>query len=97
MDKVFQDFGPGGSRHPDIYHVLQGGRTGDLLIWIRELGYNPQDWAGPWRLPSQGVLPPGGDATTERYSRTVGLTTFVGSNGGSGTIGGGDINPQPPE
>ena len=46
------DFGPGGGRFPDLWHVLQCGHAGKSPDQIRELGGDPPGWAYPWRIPA---------------------------------------------
>ena len=86
--QVFQDFGMGGIRYPDLWHILQGGRPGDPLVRIRDLGDNPQNHADPRKLRPQGGPPLVRDATTSLYRGAVVVLTFGGGDGGSGTRSG---------
>ena len=95
MGDFSHDFGPGGVRCPELRNILQGGRPGDPTFCIIYLGDDPQDWVDPQRLPPQVGLPLGGDATTSQYGGAVGVPSFGGGNGGSGTRVGGDTCPTP--
>ena len=86
-------FGPGGGRRPDLRHALQGGFLGNPLAWIGDLGDDPLGRAYPQRIPPQGVLPFGGDATATRSGGVVGVPAIGSGDGGSGPGGGGDVHP----
>ena len=96
MGKVFQFSGPGGGRLPYPRHVLQVYCPGDPLVWIIDLGDDPQNWAYHWKIPPHSGLMLYGDETTEGYGMAVGISTFVGGYGGSRTRGGGYLRPPLP-
>ena len=43
MGKFLQDFGEGGGITPDLLQFLKGGSSGEPIVWIRDLGDEPQD------------------------------------------------------
>ena len=92
-----EDIRAGGMILPDIWEILQGGGVGDPNVWIRDLGNITQDWEDPGRVPSQGDLSAGEDASEEVHDGQVALPTFGRVNGSSRSGGGGDVRPPPLE
>ena len=93
MGKVFQNFRPGERKRLDLRCVLYGGRTGNPLLRIRDLGDDTQNRADPKRPPPQGGPPIGGDTTSTQYGGAIGVPTFGGSDDVSKIRGGWDVRP----
>ena len=45
----------------DIQHILQGGSSGNPIVWIRDLGDDTQDQVDTQRVPPKGVPLPNED------------------------------------
>ena len=86
MGAVLQGFGVVGSRPPYLWNILKGGRLGDPLFWIGDLGDNPQDRSGCWWIPPQCGPPFGSNIAKERQYYAVLVPSFGGINVGSGPI-----------
>ena len=63
MGMVIQDFGAGGGRPPDLWHFLQEKIPYDPLVWIRDLGDDPQGREDTRQISPLGVLLSGRNST----------------------------------
>ena len=68
-----QDFGAGGGRPPELQNFLQGGPSGEHLVWLRDLEDNPQDWAYHWQIIPKGRPLSGNNPAEARHDGTVGV------------------------
>ena len=80
----------------ELRNFLQGDNSVKPLVWIGDLGYDPQDWVYPWRIPPQGGPPYCGNRYEVRHGEAVGVPASGRSYGSGGARGGGDIRPPPP-
>ena len=70
---VIQDFGVGGGKPPDIRNIIQDSCSGEPLVWIGELGDEPQDLAYPWKIAPQDGPPFGGNESKARHDEVTGV------------------------
>ena len=53
MDADDNDTGPGGGRPEGIRDILQGGSSGSVAIWVRDVGPDPPLGMGPGQFSAQ--------------------------------------------
>ena len=95
--RISWSFVLGGGRFPDLQQILQYSRPVEPLVWIIELGYEPQYWVDPWKIIPQGGPPFVCNTTTERSRGAVGVHAVGSVNGISGPRVGDKVRPLPPE
>ena len=77
-------FEPEGGGSEDVRTFFQGGDTGGVVVWGRDVGANPQDGAGPEKFPTQGRAAAHQEAAKGKGGGgDLGVPTIGGSNGGS--------------
>ena len=72
---------------PDLWHILQGG-PGYPLVWIGDLGDDPQDQADPMGIPPQGGPLFIVDESLEHHNGAVVVPAFGYGSGGRSSRGG---------
>ena len=80
MRTFLRDFGSGGGEPPDLRNFLQGGCSGEPLVWLGGLCDDPQDRAEPWRIPTQGGPLYGSNTAESRHGGAVLVTASGPSN-----------------
>ena len=78
MGKVLHDLGSGGGQHLYLWNSIKCSFPGKHLVWIRDLGDDPQDQADLCGLQPQGGPLFSGDEAALRHNRAVGVPTFGG-------------------
>ena len=84
MCTFLQDFGVGGIIPPDLGKFLQVSCSGNPLVWLENLGDDPQDQADSQNIPLQTGPPSGGNAAKVRHDRVVVVPPYGRRYGGGG-------------
>ena len=92
-----QNFWVGGGRPSDLRNFLQGGRSGDPTIWLRDLGDDPQYRGVPHQIPPHVGPPSCGNTAKERHDGAMLIPASGHRNGVGGSRGGGYTCPPPIE
>ena len=83
----------GGGRRPDLRHILQGGFTGNPIVWNEYPGDDPMDRGDPHNILVQGGPQFIRDTTVTQYKGALVSPAIGDSNGGSRPGGGGNLRP----
>ena len=68
----------------DLWNFIKGGSSVNYIVWIRDLGDDPQDQADPQQIPPQGGPLSDENAAEVRHSRAAGLPASRHSDGDCG-------------
>ena len=97
MGKDVKCFRAEGIIPQDVREILQGGGARDTPVCRLIASDVPSDWEDPGRVSPQGGPSAGKGSAKEGHDKQVYLSATGSENEGSGTGGGGDIIPLPPE